>query len=195
MPPETDIDTLHALHRCSTPERWAAFMALAGYLVKHPEQRLGQAVVNTLMPRTEACDHGFVIMFDDGTYNSRSGYEVPLCEADHYASEAEAQTVAASLYGVEGILPAVDLAQPDLFYMTDDAASRALAVGQAGALHKEYKGLLAFAEKCVREDVAPAAANPRRTLDGCVVSPKLAGCTSESLPCGRSKCGVCYDLE
>lgn len=127
MPPETDIATLYALQRCSTPERWAAFMALAGYLAEHPEQRLGQAVVNKLMTRAAARDRGFVIMFDDGTYNSRSGYEVPLCEADHYASEAEAQAVAASLYGVEGVLPAMDLAQPDLFYMTDEAAAHALA--------------------------------------------------------------------
>ena len=124
---ETELDTLHALQRCSTPERWAAFMALAGYLVEYPEQRLGQAVVNVLMSRPEARDRGFVIMFDDGTYNSRSGYEVPLCEADHYASEAEAQAAAATLYGVESILPAVDLAQPDLFYMTDAAAACALA--------------------------------------------------------------------
>ena len=127
MPSDTDLDTLYTLQRCSPPERWSAFMALAGYLVEHPEQRLGQAVVNTLMHRTEARDRGFVIMFDDGTYNSRSGYEVPLCEADHYASEAEAQAAAATLYGVESILPAVDLAQPDLFYMTDAAAAGALA--------------------------------------------------------------------
>ena len=51
MPSETDIDTLHELHRCSTPERWASFMALAGYLTEHPEQRLGQAVVNKLHDR------------------------------------------------------------------------------------------------------------------------------------------------
>lgn len=128
MDSEADLETLYALQRCSTPERWAAFMALAGYLAEHPEQRLGQAVVNTLMPRTEARDRGFVIMFDDGTYNSRSGYEVPLCEADHYASEADAQAAAESLYGVEAILPAGSLAQPDLFYMTDSAAAAALAV-------------------------------------------------------------------
>ncbi len=127
MPSETDLDVLHELQCCSTPERWAAFMSLAGYLVEHPEQRLGQAVVNALLPRMEDRDRGFVIMFDDGTYNSRSGYEVPLCEADHYASEAEAQAAAATLYGVESILPAADLAQPDLFYMTDAAAAYAIA--------------------------------------------------------------------
>ena len=48
MPSETDLDVLHELQCCSPPERWSAFMALAGYLVEHPEQRLGQAVVNTL---------------------------------------------------------------------------------------------------------------------------------------------------
>ena len=124
---ETELDTLHALQRCSTPERWAAFMALAGYLVEYPEQRLGQAVVNTLMLRTETRDRGFVIMFDNRTYNSRSGFEVPLCEADHYVSETDAQAAAENLYGVEAILPATDLAQPDLFYMTDAAAAGALA--------------------------------------------------------------------
>ena len=51
MPSETDIDTLHALQCCSTPERWSAFMALAGYLVEQPEQRLGQAVINVLYDR------------------------------------------------------------------------------------------------------------------------------------------------
>ena len=126
MPSDTDLDALYTLQRCSPPERWSAFMALAGYLVEHPEQRLGQAVVNTLMHRTEARDRGFVIMFDDGMYNSRSGFEVPLCEADHYVSEAEAKVAAENLYGVEAILPAV-LAQPDLFYMTDAAAAYAIA--------------------------------------------------------------------
>jgi len=129
MPSETDLDTLHALHRCSTPERWAAFMALAGYLVKHPEQQLGQAVVNTLMTHT-ARPRGFVIMFDDGTYNRGSGFECALHEADRYVSEADAQVAAENLYGVEAILPAADLAQPDLFYMTDTAALAQISEGK-----------------------------------------------------------------
>jgi len=51
MDSEADLETLYALQRCSTPERWAAFMALADYLAEHPEQRLGQAVVNKLHDR------------------------------------------------------------------------------------------------------------------------------------------------
>ena len=64
MPSETDIDTLHELHRCSTPERWASFMELAGYLTEHPEQRLGQAVVNKLHDRANP-SHMFYVSDDE----------------------------------------------------------------------------------------------------------------------------------
>lgn len=129
MPSETDLDTFRALHACSAPERWAAFMALAGYLAEHPEQRLGQAVVNVLVHRAGTRDRGFVIMFDDGTYNRGSGFECALHEADRYVSEPDAQVAAENLHGVEGILPAEDLAQPDLFYMTDAAALAQISGG------------------------------------------------------------------
>lgn len=49
-----DLLALEFLHEVSTPARWAAFMALAKYLEQHPEQRLGQAVVNALYPTHEA---------------------------------------------------------------------------------------------------------------------------------------------
>lgn len=120
MPSETDLDTLYALQRRSTPERWAAFMALAGYLVEHPEQRLGQAVVNVLMPAPPP-DDDFVIMFDDNTYN-HNGHQVGLREATRYPTLEAAQEAAATLWGIESILPVGSLAQPDLFYMTDTAA-------------------------------------------------------------------------
>lgn len=125
MPSETDLETLYALQHCSTPERWAAFMSLAAYLVEHPEQRLGQAVVNKLMPSPPP-DTDFVIMFDDNTYN-QDGHQVSLREATRYPTIEAAQDAAATLWGIESILPAVDLAQPDLFYMTDAAAADAIA--------------------------------------------------------------------
>lgn len=71
MMSETDLDTLHALQHCSTPERWAAFMALAGYLVEHPEQRLGQAVVNTLCADIEPVATAGLYYMSDADATSR----------------------------------------------------------------------------------------------------------------------------
>lgn len=45
-----DLVVLDTLKRNSTPERWAAFLALARYMSAHPDQRLGQAVVTATKP-------------------------------------------------------------------------------------------------------------------------------------------------
>jgi hypothetical protein len=127
----TDIDTFRDLHACSTPERWAAFVALARYMAAHPEQRLGQAVVNVLAPPPETSD-AFVIKFDDGSYNQDGGFEVRLCEATRYPTREAAQEASVTLYGVESIELAGPLMQPDLFYVTDEAAFLAFDSAAAG---------------------------------------------------------------
>jgi len=118
-----DFDLLLRLNVKSTPARWAAFLELAWYLVKHPEQRLAQAVVNTLQPPKDI-GTGFVIRFTDGHYNMGIGFNVSTVEeATRYPTRVEAEAMLEYLIiDVEGIYDVRDLPQPPLFYLEDEEA-------------------------------------------------------------------------
>lgn len=116
-----DFATLEAFRESSTPERWAALLALAKYMTAAPDLRLGQSVVNALdlkgpqpdlfyMPDREVLRRisreGFVIRWTDtGHFNENEGFmRRGVSQATRYPTREAAEAAQALLSGPTEVL-------------------------------------------------------------------------------------------